>query len=531
MKRLLLFLPLIFILPSCSENDKLSPDDTRTPLDLSVLKHEQIILGEQLEDPYSLENVNAALKSLYPTKASRIDIRETNLYVRFKPSSDEQFVQLESMGVQLIDHPLDFEIVQDGDYYVDPTLADGEIAWQYAVVPANFSFPPGIRYETLHKCYIAENDISTRAGDGIDWAAVERESYRLTGNSSMLPPVTKAGDDSMEAFQPTGRITIVDDSLPSDQEIGVAGIKVSVNSFVKFASAYTDAQGYYTIDKKYSSDVRYKLVFHNTKGFSMGVNLLLVNSSVSTLGKHSPEGVDVCLDKSSDRKMFCRCVVNNAAYDYFTRCTMEDSSVTAPPQNLRFWLFMNLSRSMPLMMQQGAVIESDLVSGYLGEYGELIKVFLPDITLGLKGKDDYASIYSAAIHELSHSSHYMQAGSSFWNKLLLHELKSWAANMGLPFGSGAESTAGYCEVAEMWSYYFQNDLYRERYGFLNLVEGTSYWFYPQVFLYLDDRGIGEDLIFRALTSSVVSRSQLQSSLVNLYPEYKTLIDQAFERYE
>ena len=40
-----------------------------------------------------------------------------------------------------------------------------------------------------------DNDPATKA-DGIDWAEVEREAYRLTGNGGMLLPASKADGDA-----------------------------------------------------------------------------------------------------------------------------------------------------------------------------------------------------------------------------------------------------------------------------------------------------------------------------------------------
>ena len=49
-------------------------------------------------------------------------ISATHLYVRFKPNSVEQFIMLEEIeDLELQDFPMDYEVVQDGDYYQDPT--------------------------------------------------------------------------------------------------------------------------------------------------------------------------------------------------------------------------------------------------------------------------------------------------------------------------------------------------------------------------------------------------------------------------
>ena len=506
---------------SCSKGVEMDQTVPSSPYEVG---HEMIELGEKMEDPYSLVNVTKALKSLYPTKA--VSLEATDRYVRFLPKNEAEYDKLCDMGVILIDHPLDYRIIKDGDYYHDPSIKDNAITWQYAVVRPGFEFPGGIKYEVLDECYIPENDENTKADD-IDWQAVESEAYRITGNADLLETGTKGNTVNSG---PSGYIQIVDDAYEGDKPIGVKGVKISVNSFVKFASAYTDENGYYQIDRHYSSNIRYRMVFQNVKGFAIGFNLLLIPASISALGSDSPEGVSIVIDKNSDRKQFTRSVVNNAAYDYYTMTEETDVSVRTPPSNLRFWLFQNLGIGCSPMFQQGAIIDTDLVSTVLGMYKEILKVFMPDVLLGLDGCDDYASVYAAALHQLAHASHYMQVGNIFWNDLIVYNLKAFIKAGFVAYGSGTDENAGLCEVGEMWAYFIQNSLYRERYGKDAQAFGGSYWFHPQILMYLSERGVTRGKIFRALTSDVVSRETLWTKLSSLYPENRSIIDQAFERY-
>ena len=54
------------------------------------LTHDMIVLGDHLENPYTTVNMRRALKSLYPTKADRVDLKTTDLYVRFLPADDAE---------------------------------------------------------------------------------------------------------------------------------------------------------------------------------------------------------------------------------------------------------------------------------------------------------------------------------------------------------------------------------------------------------------------------------------------------------
>ena len=293
--RLYLFLGATLLALSCRPDEMSGPDGGRYA-NLDALSHEQIVLGDQLEDPYSLDIMQQSLEVLYPTKAGAPRLEVTDYYVRFLPEDDTQFKILKLMDVNLLDHPLDYEIIREGDYYHDPAIEEGNITWQYAVVPRDFQFPQDIRYEILDRCFIPENT-ATKASD-VDWEAVEREAYRLSGNEKMLLPRSKAGEEG--DGRPRGSIVIIDDKYNGGEPVGVSGVMVSVNSFVKFSSAYTDASGSYTIPKSFSSEIRYRLVFQNQKGFGIGVNLLLVPASVSTLGSGPASGINVLIDKDSN---------------------------------------------------------------------------------------------------------------------------------------------------------------------------------------------------------------------------------------
>ena len=518
-------LPLVLV-TGCHDDGIPGPDERR--VDVSALTHGMIELGEKLEDPYTVGNMREAVARLYPTKAGEIAIVATDLYVRFLPKNEDEYAVLLSKGLKLTDHPVDYKILKEGDYYHDPDLAENAITWQYAVVGKDFEFPEGIRCEILDECYLSENDPVTRASSDIDWEAVEAEAYRLTGNAELYPE-TRAGE---EPVFPAGRITVEDPDAFGGKPYGVAGVMVCCNSFVKFATAYTDRDGYYQMPKKYSSTPRYRLVFKNTAGFSIGLNLILVPASVSTLGTGPAAGVDVHIDEGADGALWRRAVVNNAAYDYIARCASSDLDLRTPPQDLRLWIFKDLSCSSAAMLHHGTFVESnDLIQRYLGGYTSLLKTFLPDVTIGAKAGDGgFIDLYSATMHELAHASHYAQVGNAWWNPYITYVLRSYVTEGRQVYGSGSGEDAGYCEVGEMWAYFMESVLFQDRYGGDLPAFGTSYWFYPQIFRYLYERGLRCADIFKALKSEVTSRDDLQDALILLFPERESTITQVFNRY-
>ena len=520
MKKFFQLLLPVLALVSCSK-------EADAPRELGTLNtqrerpvmHGEIVLGKKLDNPYAIENVRKAMRDLYPTRAAQL--APNGLYVRFLPEGEEQVNRLAALGLEFFDHPLDYEILQEGDYYHDRSLSRDRITWQYTLVPPDFVFPEGIRYELLEKCYVPDDDVETKASADVDWDLVEREAFRMTGNKGLLLPETRG-----RRVRPKGRITLEDGQAKSGKIAGVAGVKVRTNVFVRFSSAYTDKDGYYEIRKKYASKPHYCLEFKNSKGFSIGLNLIFVQASTSTLGKGAPSGMDVKVGASSDGTLFRRCVVNNAAYDFIAKC--GELGICTPPRNLRIWIFKCLNPSSSLMMHHGAILNHQAADKFLGIYRFLLRIFMPDITIGAKDKGDFASLYSATIHEMAHSSHFQQVGTAFWNKYITYVLTSYAGT-GSSYGDGSGSEAGYCEVGEMWAYYLENKVFKERYGY-SRDSGYDRWFHPQIFAMLEKNGMTASQIFGALRPDVTDRESLSDKLAEQNPAKKSVITRAFKQY-
>ena len=505
---------------------RLESDDPYASLGLTYgknLSHDEICLGGKLENPYKTINIQKACESLYPTRA-RVPVETTDLYVRFLPADDEEFAALEALGLDLVDHPVDYEIIRDGDWYHDPTLPEEAITWQYSLVPKDFDFPD-IRYEILDECYLHEHAASTKAAEGVDWAEVERRAYEISGNASLLAPRTRSGEESV----PSGRITLIDPDADGGKPVGVEGVRIFCNSFIRFDTAVTDRDGWYSMKKGFSSEVNYRMVFKNDAGFSIGFNLLLVPASVSTLGKAGPEGVNMTVTSDSEHKLYTRCVVNKAARDYIRRCGEDDMDLVAPPDDIRIWIFNKLNASSCIMMHHGAVIDQGRIAAFLGSWSVLVKIFAPDITVGTAAADSFSDIYSTTTHEMAHSSHYAQAGNGFWDDYIYYILESFV-RQGDCYGDGNSEMAGLCELGEGWAYHIESKIYQQRYGGAYPSFGCGYWFKPQIFRYLDERGISPSEQLEAMEEDVRTRDAFRDRLMQMYPSRRRVVEQVFNRY-
>ncbi len=524
---LLLFASVSFLI-SCTQKEYL--DWNRPVTAEEGFSHDSIVLGEKLADPYSVENMTKALASVSPSSAGRVSLEPTDFYVRFLPRDGSQMQQLTDLGLELLDHPLDYRIVREGDWYHDPSVPEGEITWQYAVVPVSFEFPQGIRYERLDDCYLAEHDPATKALDGIDWDEVEREAYRLTGNGGMLNPGTREGE-LFTRGNPQGRIAILDPAFDTEP-IGVKGVRVCCNSFVKFATCYTDDEGCYRMSRSFSVDPRYRLVFQNVRGFSQGINYILVPASVSTFGRQASTGYSVTLDSNSDRRLFTRCVVNNAGYDYIDASRKSSGAISAPPRDFRIWVLDMFGFDLPTMMHHGVVVETmAALSTMPPEITMLIKIIQQDVLLGLSGEESYQDVYRRALRVFAQAGHFNRTDKDWWWTYLQFVVKALVqSTLQDGFGSRGDTGYEYAEIANTYAFYCENALCRSRYPGFTDFDGTTSWFFPQILMYLDDRGLGLDKLSPMFTSDVTDMETLRSKLLSYYPQFKTVINEAYARY-
>ena len=175
-------------------------------------------------------------------------------------------------------------------------------------------------------------------------------------------------------------------------------------------------------------------------------------------------------------------------------------------------------------------METDLVRTYLGKFASLLKFFMPDLTIGTKVLNDYDRLYSTVSHELAHASHFKKVGTAYWNSYITYILESCLKPNGKTYGDGSGTRAGYCEIGEMWAYYLESLIYKDRYGGAFPTFGTHSWFYPQIFRYLDERGVSCSEIFSVLDDTVTTREELKAALLTRYPSDRAAIEQVFSRY-
>jgi len=275
-----LFALLVF--SSCQKEEML---DNPLNSDIQTDSDGEIVLGNKIENPYSIENMKKAYKSLQSQrqlKSALIDeevIEPTHLYVRFLPVDSTELTTLnKDTTLELFDYPLDYEIEEEGFYYHDPKIPEDQPTWQYTAVPIDYEFPD-VKYEIIEGCFIPEDTLATelKSTNDINFLALlEYESFRLTNNLDedieqelQLKSTQGKWWKLPSKKEPKGTIRVHNTIAGLE---GVMRVKVRAHRVVKIKSAYTNTSGYYHIRKGFRYNVHYAVIFENASGFKIWGN-------------------------------------------------------------------------------------------------------------------------------------------------------------------------------------------------------------------------------------------------------------------
>lgn len=492
---------------------------------------DSIVLGERLNNPYSVQNMQAAYNQVMATRGEMdgLTLQPNLLYVRFLPKDSADVVFLRESGLELFDHPLDYDIVVIGDSYHDPSLPDTAFTWQYTCVKPDFTFPD-MTYEVIEECFVPDEETSsTRAGFG--WDEVEEAAFR----NADLPEKYLQHDTSTtraSASQkkcPYGTLTLRDDYRVESWPI--KGAKIRCHSFVKICTTHTDGNGHYEMTKSFSGKTYFSIIYDNIKGFGIWENNMFLSSAVHNFGDREWNFSKTVYEKDSK---WVLAVINTAAYEYYEMCKSE--GINLPPNDLKISCFKGTDgmTSAPMLQHlvgfsfAGIGIDATLetvlgticpalVCGQL-----LLAAALPDITIGgyVQDKDKYGVLHAKIWHELSHASHFSQVGEVYWGRYINHIVTHGG------YGTSSNSTGwNICELGESWAY--ANELYDYRSmpkcrmnnddfcgidGWLK--RGSTLFIYNLI----SNKVLSIGELYNCLTNDVKSLSDFKHKLYTTYPE-------------
>lgn len=306
MKKILLLGVILaeFCLSSCSmdetfdEIDQPKADRTRAVIENNefVLK-DKMVIGKRLENPYSVKNMRLASDALQKDPSFQFHttllpmIRTSHYYVKFAPkNTDELNVLKRDTTLILYEYPLDYEIVEEGITYHDPSIPDSLPTFQYASIDAvrwlNMKDTLSIAFEQLEDLCILDEDkvlendlvldpnnkfekvpnsndlyarsVSTLSED--QWATIEAlisKSMELTNNTEPDMPQTR----SSSKWRPSGRITAYDNIIGG--AIPLERARVRARRWFTTHIGYTDKNGYFSCNGRFKRPANYSIVWES----------------------------------------------------------------------------------------------------------------------------------------------------------------------------------------------------------------------------------------------------------------------------
>lgn len=483
------------------------------------------VLGYHLVNhPYSLTHMQQAYTNLYGS-ASGVSV--TNKYVRFKPSSPDQLSVLEDLDIDLFDHPLDYDVVQEGDYYDDGVTPAEEIPWLYAVVTSGFTPPSGITYEELEQIHVPT------------LAAVENEAFRITGNPiddylcgdiaarkiqpNVLPcdegyhwdytlhkcvpnncPTGYHWDPSSYSCvrdvvtppppspsrQPSGTINVEDNIFHSLRGVRVA--RVVAKRFLKIERTYTNNQGQFFITKEFNK-VHLSVKFKNDQAKIRALRRarlwqMLFPVEVN-LGKHKGSALNnltfnILYEQNAllgGARDWAAATAHNSVQEYYDYATQQN--IGTPPNKLRIlltnWRLQGVSGATPMFAKRfWQSLPSEFLTTFVISNMSLVAGGLTALTLVLKSEIDVTVGYNLGgiditassellsetlFHEEAHAAHYNKVSNSWWATFVNAELSEMIVGPS-PYGNGTHENSKVIALGESWAYHMGHFMTDMKYG-------------------------------------------------------------------
>jgi len=485
---------------SCQNEIEDTPQQTDLTLseELASESDGQIVIGKKLENPYSVKNMRLALKSLkakqkkssksYSAKTLNddLDIQATDYYVKFWVENDKQknLLLADSLNLSII--PLDVEIEQEGDYFVDENTEIEQAQWLYSSVVKDYQFNSEVAYEKIEDLFLIEESgpeeeegdeeedestTTTIAGKSAISKSflydLEDEALRITDNWEE-PEDEQDSQNGLFARRskrrPQGYIRVRNTVTGGNDP--VVGVKVKTRRWFKWAKGWTNSQGFYRVNRGYRRSVRYTVVFKNTRGFKIWPSTISISSARYRAGKHSKYGHSITFGTNSVGWRWS--TVNNATVKYLDYCTQF--GIGKPHSNLRIVANGKSGGGAAPMLRHtwgwlGFRTNSDLISYFsktsisvpINSLWLVFRFVLPDIIIKANASQGTDGVFETTFHELGHASHHKKVGSGYWVKYINYIMTYGA------YGDGHGHNSGYAGVGEMWGYYIGARLAEEEF--------------------------------------------------------------------
>lgn len=524
-----LFVLQLFLNTSCNEDDliqtenlsvegsndqmisKTSDDDYEFP------EQKKIVLGKKLLNPYSVKSMQYAFdyynQTVLGSPFNGKTVVATHKYIKLLPETEEQLEVLDNLeldhgndSIVLHDFPLDYEVIENGDYYAEPQNDQDIFHPIYTVVPVNYSFKTDIPFEVLDELYEPteeEYDVETAALVFADWkedleadgkeglTQANLASYLVQSSAINYESPTYQSQGNIEPlfifgtrYRPEGFVKIENTQTGNISE-PLMQAKISIGRVFWWKYTHTDNNGKFVSPKKYRGKVWIRSKWRsNVATVRKSWNELLgimVSDYLMTIKRSQVPRTRFIL--SNVEHLWYKGTVHNGIVKYNN--FIAPRGVINRVYGANVWVWKNGgSSSTPMLYKyqflptlasvagitQGAVWGTltssliDLVPKHLRP--DHIYGGLKDKT-GANGKANTARINQLVFHESAHYSHASKAGSWFWANVFASEINNQIAH-GNPYHEGNTPTVGAgrrIALAEGWAALVEYRAMATTYGF------------------------------------------------------------------
>lgn len=456
---------------------------------------------------------------------SNVGVTVNAWYIRVKPSNYEQLVAVEDLDVDWFDYPLDYELVQEGDYYDDGITPAEEIPWLYAVVAPNFVPPIGVTYQLLQSIhvpnnYLLENEAFRITGNDVDTAgcgnysvinggfeANNTTSCDCNSRPSALSCECRAfcGFDTRNCVVPlptppptsipAGAITVDDDVR--NIQVPVRNARIVARRFLKVERVFTNNNGNYTFTKTFRNKASLLIKFKNNDAIVKGlrgarlwqilmpvkINLGKFRGNLSNIARNIEDNNDV---RSRGAKHWAGATTHNAVQEFKQDYTNEGMGM--PPNKLRILVVPgNGGGSAPMFAKRFIntlphyfirqfllVSTSQYTLAFLNSLGTALAGSV-DVTIGYNRRGEGITTGNDAMaelcyHEFTHAAHYAKVGNTQYGNFIQSSINEIIANFGTefsPYGQGNTGNSPIIALYESWAYYMGHWLTNRKYGTLS----------------------------------------------------------------
>ena len=408
---------ILGIIWSCQTDENLELSSSEQFLSIEDMEG-MTKLGQQLENPYSVENMKKALERLQAsnpngrTSEEEIEITTTHLYIRFKPEDEEGLAILKNDStLTLYDYSLDYEIEETGDFYHDPAIPIDQPTYQYCAVELAKELPVGVEYELLAELFIpdedSDEDDKENTGRRIAYSnfidALVDQSLVLTGNLNEEDAITGDNTNARRSkWRPAGTIRVWDDNL--NRFVGVEGVEVRARRWFTTHKGFANAQGRYSCDGQFRRDANYSIKWERHH----------YSIRSGTIGQANYNGPKRRGDWNADFRNGTQeyyATIFRAAHHYYYG---DNQGLRRPPLN-SFW--------RPQLKIAAIDKENDDKLGNHAAWRRVLGI-LYQIKIWNPQRDS-RGIYATVIHELAHASHWHMDHGDF-NDTDTKVKESWA---------------------------------------------------------------------------------------------------------